>query len=114
MKRFKKKDDNLVRLLQSELKRVGCEPARLSDTWNKSSEAALAAFNKVSHTDYSTNIASVDALDAIRLKPDRVCPLECSRTEHVDSDRCVKTVCNGEQVLNSKGSCEKRPEARHL
>lgn len=106
-----KKDGDLVRLLQAELRRVGCEPGRISDTWSKSSEVALAAFNKVAHTNYATNIASLDALDGIRLKSDRVCPLECARTEHLDGGRCVKTVCNGDQVLNSKGSCEKKLEA---
>jgi uncharacterized caspase-like protein len=107
-----KKDDDLVRLLQSELKRVGCEPGMQSDTWSKSSEAALAAFNKIAHTNYPTKIANVDALEGIRLKTDRVCPLECTRTEHLDGDRCVKTLCSAEQFLNSNGSCEKKPEAR--
>ena len=108
-----KKGDNLVRLLQSELKRVGCEPGKPSDIWSKSSEAALAAFNKVARTNYPTKIASTDALDGIRLKADRVCPLECVRSEHLEGDRCVKTVCSSEQVPNSNGSCDKKPEVRH-
>jgi hypothetical protein len=34
------KDDDVVRLLQSELKRVGCEPGPQSNRWSKSSEAS--------------------------------------------------------------------------
>jgi hypothetical protein len=104
------KDDDVVRLLQFELKRVGCEPGPQSNRWSKSSEAALVAFNQAAHTNYPTKLASVDALEGVRLKTDRVCALKCARSERSDGDHCVKTVCGSGQVLNKDGLCEKKSE----
>lgn len=107
------KDDDVVRLLQFELKRVGCEPGPQSNRWSKSSEAALVAFNQNAHTNYPTKLASVDALEGVRLKTDRVCALKCARSELLDGDRCVKAVCSGGQILTTDGSCEKRSKVSH-
>ena len=104
------KDDDVVRLLQFELKRVGCEPGPQSDRWSKSSEAALVAFNQAAHTNYPTKLASVDALEGVRLKTDRVCALKCARSEHLDGDHCVMTVCGSGLVLNTDGLCVKKSE----
>jgi uncharacterized caspase-like protein len=86
---------DIARLLQAHLKRVGCNPGNTDGTWDDGSRKALEAFNKNAKTKFEIKLASLDALDAVRAKPDRVCPL----------------VCDAGYVPNSSGSCEKKPEA---
>jgi hypothetical protein len=55
-------------------------------------------------------LASLDALDAVRARPDRVCPLVCAKGQKAEGDRCVQISCGSGFFLNSSGACEKRPE----
>jgi hypothetical protein len=55
-------------------------------------------------------VASLDALDAVRAKPDRICPLVCGKGQRVTGDRCVQIVCESNFVLDSEGRCGKRPD----
>jgi hypothetical protein len=86
---------DIARLLQAHLKRVGCNPGNTEGKWDNGSRKALEAFNKNAQTKLDIKLASLDALEAVRAKPDRVCPL----------------VCDAGYVLNSGGTCEKKPEA---
>ena len=53
-------------------------------------------------------MASVDTLDAIKLKPSRVCPLVCEHGFKADGDRCSKIICAEGSFLNDDNECEKR------
>ena len=101
---------DIPRLLQSELKRVGCQAGEIEGEWNASSRRALASFNDHAGTRLDIKLASLDALDAVRAKTGRVCPLECDRGFRADGDRCAKISCDDDQVLGSNGSCRPRPE----
>jgi hypothetical protein len=97
-------------LLQAHLKRVGCNPGTADGTWDDGSKKALDLFNKNAQTSFNIKLASLDALDAVRSKPDRVCPLICAKGQRVEGDRCIQISCGSGFFLNSSGSCEKRPE----
>jgi uncharacterized caspase-like protein len=101
---------DITRLLQAHLKRVGCNSGNVDGTWDDSSRKALDLFNKNAQTQFDTRLASLDALDAVRTKPDRVCPLVCAKGQRVEGDRCVQIGCGSGFFLNSSGFCEKRPE----
>jgi uncharacterized caspase-like protein len=101
---------DIARLLQAHLKRVGCNSGNVDGKWDDSSRKALELFNRNAHTEFDVKVASLDALDAVRGKPDRVCPLVCARGERAEGDRCVEIGCAHGYFLNSSGSCEKRPE----
>ena len=103
---------NLPRLLQSELRRVGCKTGEVGSEWNASARRALSSFNDNAGTRFDVKLASLDALDAVRAKPGRVCPLDCERGFRADGDRCVKITCDSGYVLGSNGNCQKRPEPR--
>ena len=60
---------------------------------------------------FDTKVASLEALDAVRNIPDRVCPLVCERGERAAGDHCVEISCASGYVLNSRGSCEKHHES---
>jgi uncharacterized caspase-like protein len=103
---------DIPRLLQSELKRVGCKTGAIDSEWNASSRRALSSFNDKAGTKFDVKLASIDALDAVRAKTDRVCPLECERGTRASGDSCVKITCDDGYVLGSNGACQKRPERK--
>ena len=101
---------DIPRLLQSELKRVGCSVGEVNGEWNAPSRQALESFNKNAGTTFDIKLASLDALDAVRGKSGRVCPLECDSGYRTTGDRCVKISCDDGQVLGSDGTCHAKPE----
>jgi uncharacterized caspase-like protein len=103
---------DVPRLLQSELKRVGCKTGAIDSEWNASSRRALSSFNDKAGTKFDVKLASIDALDAVRAKTDRVCPLECERGSRASGDSCVKITCDDGYVSGSNGACQKRPERK--
>jgi uncharacterized caspase-like protein len=80
---------DLARLLQAHLKRVGCDPGSADGNWNESSQKALRLFNQNAGTTFDVKLASLDALDAVRGKADRVCPLICAKGQKADGDHCI-------------------------
>ncbi len=103
---------DIPRLLQSELKRVGCKTGEIDGEWNASSRRALSSFNDKAGTKFDVKVASIDALDAVKAKAGRVCPLECERGSRASGDSCVKIICDDGYALGSNGSCQKRPERK--
>ena len=101
---------DINRLLQAHLKRVGCNQGNVDGTWDDSSRKALDLFNQNAHTRFDVKVASLDALDMVRSKTDRVCPLICAKGQKEDGGRCVQISCGSGYFLNSSGACEKRPD----
>jgi uncharacterized caspase-like protein len=101
---------DIARLLQAHLKRVGCDPGNSDGKWDDTSKKALELFNKNAQTKFDIKLASLDALDGVRGKTDRVCPLVCAKGQKAEGDRCIQIGCSAGYILNSSGACEKRPE----
>jgi uncharacterized caspase-like protein len=99
---------DLTKSVQTELRRVGCLSGDADGEWNAASQRSLALFNRHAKTKFNVKVASVDALDAIKLKPARVCPLVCQHGFEADGDRCSKIVCAEGSFLNNDNECEKR------
>jgi uncharacterized caspase-like protein len=79
---------DIPRLLQSELKRVGCNAGEVNGEWNGASRQALGAFNANAGTRFDVKLASLAALDAVRGKTGRVCPPpERQRAEHAPAHK---------------------------
>ena len=79
-----------IRSLQNELKRVGCDPGGDIGIWGDGSKSALEKFNKYAGTKLMVNVASIEALDTIKARTDRVCPLTCKPGYYAKDDRCVR------------------------
>jgi len=102
---------DLPRQLQTELRRVGCKTGEVDSDWSASARRALSLFNAHAGTKFDVRLASLDALDAVRARPGRVCPLECDRGFRASGDQCVKITCDDNQVEGPNGTC--RPRSEH-
>jgi hypothetical protein len=96
-----------ARLVQSELRRVGCLTGASDGEWNASTQRSLTLFNKYAGTKFDAKQANVEALDAIKAKPGRVCPLVCDHGFKADGDACVKIACRTGYRVNDDNECEK-------
>ena len=97
-------------MLQAHLKRVGCNPGNVDGNWDDNSRKALDAFNRNASSKFDIKLASLDALDGVRSRTDRVCPLICAKGQRAEGDRCIEINCGSGSFLNSSGACEKRAE----
>ncbi|WP_027567685.1 caspase family protein [Bradyrhizobium sp. URHA0013] len=103
---------DLTKSVQSELRRVGCVSATADGDWSAASQRSLAMFNKYAGTQFDAKLASVDALDALKAKPGRVCPLICNFGSKADGDQCVKITCRAGYRVGDDNDCEKVPEKK--
>jgi hypothetical protein len=99
---------DLPRQVQIELQRVGCLQGSVDDTWTAASRKSLERFNRYASTKFDAKAAGTDALDAIKAKSSRVCPLVCAHGSEASGDRCVKIVCRSGMFLNDENECERK------
>jgi hypothetical protein len=97
----------IPRLLQSELRRVGCKAGEITGEWDASSRRALALFNDRAGTKLDVKLASVDALDVVRGKTARVCPLVCDYGYKAEGEKCVEIVCKTGFEVSDDNICER-------
>jgi hypothetical protein len=79
----------LARSLQTELKRVGCDPGNVDGVWDADARDALEEFTRLAKLSLPTSDPSTIALEAVSAQKERVCPLQCDRGEAVVGGRCV-------------------------
>ncbi len=103
---------DLSRSVQTELGRVGCFSGQADGNWNTSSQRSLSRFNRYAGTKLDVKVASTDALDTIKSKPSRVCPLVCEHGFKADSDKCTKIVCGDGYALNDDNECARKRAAK--
>ncbi len=99
---------NIAKSVQAELRRVGCLTGAADGEWNAASRRSMALFNRHAGTKLDVKLASLDALQTIKLKSARVCPLVCEHGYEADGDRCSRIVCGEGSFLNDDNECERR------
>jgi uncharacterized caspase-like protein len=92
----------------SELRRVGCLVAPTGGGPDKTLQRSLALFNQHAGTHLDVNQATTEALDAIKLRSARVCPLLCEHGFKADGDKCSRIVCAEGSFVNDDNRCERR------
>ncbi|HLH90709.1 MAG TPA: caspase family protein [Xanthobacteraceae bacterium] len=103
---------DLARSVQAELRRVGCLTSDADGNWNTVSQRSLSQFNRYAGTRLDTKTASADALDALKQKSSRVCPLVCEHGFKADGDQCTRIVCAEGSFVNDDNECEKRHDKK--
>jgi uncharacterized caspase-like protein len=101
---------DVARLLQGELRRVGCTTGNIEAGWTAAAQKSLGLFNKYAGTTFDVKVANLDVLDAVRSKPERVCPLICSFGYKIEDDHCVKITCGAGFFLNDDNECARKRE----
>lgn len=96
-----------ARALQSELRRVGCFTGNIDGEWKAPSQRALELFNKRAAMKLDVKLASLDAVDVVKGKTDRVCPLICEHGFRADGEACVKIACKAGYQVGGDNTCEK-------
>ncbi|WP_244547646.1 caspase family protein [Bradyrhizobium sp. OK095] len=96
---------DIPRLLQGELRRVGCLKAEVTGAWNDAAQRSLQLFNKNAGTKFDVKLASLDALDAVRGRPVRVCPLICEHGFRPSGEDCVRITCGAGFELGDDNTC---------
>lgn len=79
----------LVRSLQTELQRVGCNPGSVDGQWKSQTRGALEQFAQQTKLALYTEKPSLEALDAVKAHKNRVCPLECGAGKMERDGACV-------------------------
>jgi caspase domain-containing protein len=95
----------LVQAIKTELKRVGCYGGRIDDKWSGETKTSVKKFVKHANLSSAPDQPALDFLDAVRAKPERVCPLECAAREVEAHGRCVAKTCPDGQRLRPDGQC---------
>ena len=95
----------VARVLQGELKRVGCDPVSIDGNWGASSQRAIAQFNQQTHSSLDVNAASLEAIEAVRSKIERVCPRTCGPGERLAGDQCFPITCGHGLHVSTSGAC---------
>ncbi|WP_445218742.1 caspase domain-containing protein [Bradyrhizobium sp. Pa8] len=103
---------DLSRSVQTELGRVGCFSGQADGNWNTTSQRSLSQFNRYAGTKLDVKVASTDALDTVKAKQSRVCPLVCEHGFKADGDKCTKIVCREGYAINGDNECEKQRVAK--
>lgn len=98
---------DVTRSVQAELRRVGCLTDSVDGEWTSASRRSLELFNKYVGTKLDVKVASLDALDAIKTKPARVCPLICDRGYKAEGDHCSKITCKTGFEVGADNTCER-------
>ncbi|KJC57003.1 caspase (peptidase) [Bradyrhizobium sp. LTSPM299] len=99
---------DVTKSVQTELRRVGCLTGSADGDWNAASQRSLTLFNRYAGTKLDARTASLDTLDAVKLKQSRVCPLACEHGYKVDGDHCTRVVCAEGSFLNDDNECERQ------
>jgi hypothetical protein len=98
---------DISRQVQAELRRVGCNNGAVTSEWNGAAQRSLGLFNKHAGTTLDVKLASLDALDLIKSKTGRICPLICEHGYKADGDRCTKVTCRTGYEVGDDNTCEK-------
>jgi uncharacterized caspase-like protein len=101
---------DIPKLLQKELRRVGCNTGAVNGEWDAAAQKSLALFNTNAGTALDVKVASLDELDAVKGRTSRICPLICDHGYKADGDRCVKITCGSGLFLNDDNECERKRE----
>jgi hypothetical protein len=72
-------DQKLARALQTELKRVGCDPGELDGVWGAKAKDALANFARLVKKTLPSDSPTSEALQAVLGQKGRICPLAAGK-----------------------------------
>ena len=103
---------DLGRALQTELQRVGCYQGAVDGAWGSRTKAALEQFASRTTTNLSTDTPSQAALDAVKGRQERVCPLVCGAGTVETDGKCVARPGRRDRAVPKAAEGSKRAPAK--
>ena len=97
--------DQVAKVVQEGLSRVGCYRGAADGNWGAKSIAALAKFNQMTKLSLNTDTPDLEASTALALYKGRVCPLECENNQTQKDGVCVRKT-----VAKNAGGRKPKPE----
>lgn len=85
-------DTALVRGIQRELSRVGCNAGKEDGKWGAAIAGAIEKYNRAKRSALPSGAPSNEMLAALAAEKSRVCPLQCDADEREVGGRCVAKV----------------------
>ena len=99
----------LARALQTELRRVGCDPGNVDGVWSDKAKRALAEFARLSKMALPNEAPTSEALLIVLGQKDRICVVQCGPHETEKGGRCV---ARGKPApIRASGEPRRKPEA---
>jgi hypothetical protein len=102
----------LARALQAELRRVGCYAGTADGKWGGRTKGALEEFAQRAQLNLRTDEPTLAALDAIKGRQGRICPLECGPGQVEQNDRCIAKAAPDRPARSKSADGVKRPSRR--
>jgi uncharacterized caspase-like protein len=97
---------DLVLAIKRQLRRVGCYPGKIDESWGDTAlTSAIAQFVKQARFSGASDEPSHDFLDAVKDAGPGVCALECGKREVARNGRCVAKACPPGQAIGGDGDC---------
>ena len=84
--------NDVTRDLETELVRVGCRTGTMDGSWNAAAQQSLQLFNRNAGTKLDIKVASLEALETVRGKTARVCPLNCRAGYEMGDDGACRRI----------------------
>jgi hypothetical protein len=97
-------EGELIRALQTSLKKHRCYTAGVDGKWGRGSRAAVRKFNTATGATFEEQ-PSEDLLFTSRGTPVPACPLECGPRYNRAGDQCVLKTCPSGHRLSKNGKC---------
>ena len=106
------RNPNLVREIQEQLSRLGCQPGPADGKWGKKSVLAARLYSKHSNIVVETERPNAALLASVQASNADICPLICGAKFDAIGGQCVAKTCPAGQRLSSKGRCYKPKTAK--
>jgi uncharacterized caspase-like protein len=82
----------LARTLQTELRRVGCDPGNVDGKWDGKTKGALNDFARLTKISLPSDEPTDEAFNAVVAKQGRICPLRCAAGHDEVGGKCVAKI----------------------
>ena len=96
---------DLVKNIQQELNRVGCNVSKVDGKWGPISSSALSRAQEFGGIDFPSTDPTVETLELLKLLKENTCTRTCSTGKEYRAGQCVAIACAAGQRLSRKGRC---------
>ena len=95
----------LVRNIQRELNRIGCNVNKVDGKWGPNSSSSLSRAQEFSRIDFPSTEPTVETLELLKSLKEKTCTRTCSAGKEYRAGQCVVIACAAGQRLSRKGRC---------